>query len=411
MCVDPDALVSTSNAGDAARHSAVPALPVGPELPLLPGVPADGASGSRRKTTAPARASCPCIGSSQRAIPPPRVSHLCDAGTRTNGARYPAPVAGNLPDGHAEGTTSRVPKRGSPTQRPIGLNPESGFGFGRDLDARPNSRCQSLFDPPAHDQTQTVVSSEGTKKRRRFEQAEAAQSCLRNVSPKQKPPRQNSLDSYTSQSMHFGSLLDLLEGAPESLVDDRVSRCQTNECEASEMVVNDDDSSTSLFADEGDSVTDSGLCDHGFQGVGPLDVLLGDAVDALFAPTESYTKRVDRALDGQPAPRVTPPTPDRRLRCCGPELDSRKKRSGVQGVRQGVVLDAGFLPTDEAGSVLTTSRGRRIENPQFSTLVFVPRERCDLWTGNSGKLPSARQVMHVLGLMETRQGKVGLPEF
>ena len=405
----PDALVSTSNAGDAARQSAVPALPVGPELPGLPGVPATGASGSRRKPVAPARASCPCIGSSQRAIPPPRVSHLCDAGTRTNGARYPAPVAGNLPDGHAEGTTSRVPERGSPTQRPIGLNPESGFGFGRDLDARANSRCQSLFDTPAHDQTQTVVSSEGTKKRRRFEQAETAKSCLRNVSPKQKPPRQNSLDSYTSQSMHFGSLLDLLEGAPESLVDDRVSRCQTNECEASEMVVDNDDSSTSLFTDEGDSVTD-----HRFGGLGPVDDLLSDAVDALFAPTESSTKLFDRARDGQ-APRVTPPTPDRRLQCCGPELDSRKKQPGVQGVqevvRQGTDRDAGLLPRDGSGSVLTTSRGRVIENPQFSTLVFVPRERCDLWTGNSGNLPSARQVMHVLGLMETRQGKVGLPEF
>jgi hypothetical protein len=209
--------------------------------------------------------------------------------------------------------------------------------------------------------------------------------------------------------MHFGSLLDLLEGAPESLVDDRVSRCQTNECEASEMVVDNDDSSTSLFTDEGDSVTD-----HRFGGLGPVDDLLSDAVDALFAPTESSTKLFDRARDGQ-APRVTPPTPDRRLQCCGPELDSRKKQPGVQGVqevvRQGTDRDAGLLPRDGSGSVLTTSRGRVIENPQFSTLVFVPRERCDLWTGNSGNLPSARQVMHVLGLMETRQGKVGLPEF
>ena len=282
-----------------------------------------------------------------------------------------------------------------------------------------------MFDTPAHDQTQTVVSSEGTKKRRRFEEAEKAKLCLRNVSPKPKPPRQNSLDSYASQSMHFGSLLDLLEGAPESLVDDRVSRCQTNECNASEMVVDDDDSSTSLFTDEGDSVTDSGLCDHRFGGLNPVDDSLGDAVDALFAPTE--TRCVDRAWDGQ-ALRITPPTPDRRLQCCGPELDSRKKQPGVQGVRegrvpQGTVQDAGSLPRDGSGSVLqdvpafkgiqniTTSRGRRIENPQFSSLVFVPRERCDLWTGNTGKLPSAREVMHVLGLMETRQGKVGLPEF
>ena len=100
----------------------------------------------------------------------------------------------------------------------------------------------------------------------------------------------------------------------------------------------------------------------------------------------------------------------------------------MQGVRegrvpQGTVQDAGSLPRDGSGSVLqdvpafkgiqniTTLRGRRIENPQFSSLVFVPRERCDLWTGNTGKLPSAREVMHVLGLMETRQGKVGLPEF
>ena len=131
MCADPVALVSRSNAGDAARQSAVPALPVGPELPLLPGVPADGASGSRRKTTAPARASCPCIDTSRVAINPPRVSHLCTATTRTN-ARYPAPAAGNH-DGHAEGTTTRVPDRGSPKQRPdrlVDLNPESGFGFG-----------------------------------------------------------------------------------------------------------------------------------------------------------------------------------------------------------------------------------------------------------------------------------------
>jgi len=112
--------------------------------------------------------------------------------------------------------------------------------------------------------------------------------------------------------MHFGSLLDLLEGAPESLVDDRVSRCQTNECDASEMVVDDDDSSTSLFTDEGDSVTDSGLCDHRFGGLNSVDDSLGDAVDALFAPTE--TRCVDRAWDGQ-ALRITPPTPDRRLRC------------------------------------------------------------------------------------------------
>ena len=378
--------------------------------------------GSRRKTTAPARASCPCIDTSRVAINPPRVSHLCTATTRTN-ARYPAPAAGNH-DGHAEGTTTRVPDRGSPKQRPdrlVDLNPESGFGFGRDQEFR----CQSLFDTPAHDQTQTVVSSEGTKKRRRFEEAEKAKLCLRNVSPKPKPPRQNSLDSYASQSMHFGSLLDLLEGAPESLVDDRVSRCQTNECNASEMVVDDDDSSTSLFTDEGDSVTDSGLCDHRFGGLNSVDDSLGDAVDALFAPTE--TRCVDRAWDGQ-ALRITPPTPDRRLRCCGPELDSRKKQPGVQGVRegrvpQGTVQDAGSLPRDGSGSVLqdvpafkgiqniTTLRGRRIENPQFSSLVFVPRERCDLWTGNTGKLPSAREVMHVLGLMETRQGKVGLPEF
>ena len=70
MCTGPDALVSSNEAGAAARQSAAPAVPALPGLLPVPGVPDhDGGAGPRRKTAsadagdpdAPARAPYPHV--------------------------------------------------------------------------------------------------------------------------------------------------------------------------------------------------------------------------------------------------------------------------------------------------------------------------------------------------------------
>ena len=80
MCAGPDALVSSNEAGAAARQSAASAVPALPGLLPVPAVPDhDGGAGPRRKTApadagdadAPARAPCPRVDPSRAPDPPP----------------------------------------------------------------------------------------------------------------------------------------------------------------------------------------------------------------------------------------------------------------------------------------------------------------------------------------------------
>ena len=327
MCAHPDALVNSNDAGAAARQAAAPALPALPQLPL-PAVPADG---SGRKTAAPAPAWCPCIGTSRVPIPRPRAPHRDTATTRTD-TRYPKPHAPHDNPVGGSGFPAHDPdfaNRGSSNYQ-LDRNPKMQT-FSRDHD--------SLFEWPETTRNEgNVGASEKTKKRRRFGGCEKQNDQEPDASVRADSPtpltRQNALDSSTSRAMHFGSLLDLLEGAPESLEDDggharrdddkiglTVSLGESMNENAARMLDFDEpnmllgesnqafsnqqhDNAVSLFTDEGDGIDSFGIDSLVAHERCPVQNLVSGAVGDFFGSDVEF-----ECVRACQAPRITSPMP------------------------------------------------------------------------------------------------------
>ena len=426
MCAHPDALVSSNDAGAAARQAAAPALPALPQLPL-PAVPADG---SGRKTAAPAPAWCPCIGTSRVPIPRPRAPHRDTATTRTD-TRYPKPHAPHDNPVGGSGFPAHDPdfaNRGSSNYQ-LDRNPKMQT-FSRDHD--------SLFEWPETTRNEgNVGASEKTKKRRRFGGCEKQNDQEPDASVRADSPtpltRQNALDSSTSRAMHFGSLLDLLEGAPESLEDDggharrdddkiglTVSLGESMNKNAARMLDFDEsnmllgesnqafsnqqhDNAVSLFTDEGDGIDSFGIDSLVAHERCPVQNLVSGAVGDFFGSDVEF--ECARACQ---APRITPPTPGRNV---VPECHQVRKKAVDFSVPQEALRVPSYTQTVRANPAVTTSRGRSIAPPAFTEAHFVPKERRALWTGHSGVLPSAREVMRVDEQMAEVHTKIGVPVF